>query len=111
MANLPLNTFKTITSVVPTQEIILYTAPVGISTVFLMAQVTNIGPSYQSVTFSHKRGNTTTEIVKDYSIPDNDTLTLLPGKLVLESGDSISVIGSSSTDLKFIASILETSNQ
>lgn len=111
MANLPLNTFRTLTSVVTSVDTILYTAPAGISTVFLMAQVTNLGSNYQTISFKHVRGSTVTEIVNNYSIPDNDTLNLLAGKLVLESGDSISVSGSSNTDLKFIASILETSNQ
>ena len=74
-----------------------------------MGQVTNIGTVEHNVTFLHSRGTTDTEIVYEFSIPPNDTLNLLTGKLVLETGDSIKIIGSSSTDLKFLASILETS--
>ena len=46
-----------------------------------------------------------------FPIPGNDTANVLSGKLVLETGDTISVSGSSNTDLKFIVSILETFNQ
>ena len=90
----------------------------GFVGVFLLAQCANISTSTQNITWTHNRvssGTTvTTEIVKDFHIPANDTINLLPGKLVLETGDYISIVGSASTTpakLKFITSILETSNQ
>ena len=109
MASLPLNNFKTITAVVSETLQTPYTCPVGFKSVFLMGQVTNVGTVEHSVTFLHSRGTTDTEIVYEFFIPPNDTLNLLTGKLVLETSDSIKIIGSSSTDLKFLASILETS--
>jgi hypothetical protein len=109
MASLPLNNFKTITTIVTTEGVSPYTCPLGFKSVFLMGQVTNIGEQNQLVTFIHTRGATDTEIVYNYTVPPNDTLNLLTGKLVLETNDSIKVIGSSSSDLKFLASILETS--
>jgi hypothetical protein len=109
MASLPLNNFKTITAIVNVTSETPYTCPIGFKAVFLMGQVTNIGVVEHTVTFLHSRGTTDTEVVYNFSIPRNDTLNLLTGKLVLETGDSIKIIGSSSTDLKFLASILETS--
>ena len=109
MAALPLNNFRTITSVVNTVVATPYTCPIGFKAVFLMGQVTNIGTQNRSVTFIHSRGNVDTEIVYEYVIPPKDTLNLLSGKLVLETNDSIKIVGSSSTDLKFLSSILETS--
>jgi hypothetical protein len=109
MAALPLNVFKTITAVVTTNPETPYTCPLGFRAVFLMGQVTNIGSENHSVTFTHTRGETDTEIVYNYIIPPNDTLNLLTGKLVLETSDSVKISGSSSEDLKFLASILETS--
>ena len=109
MASLPLNNFRTITAIVGTTIATPYTCPIGFKAVFLMGQVTNTDAVEHSVTFLHSRGTTDTEIVDNYFIPPNDTLNLLTGKLVLETGDSIKIIGSSSTDLKFLASILETS--
>jgi len=109
MASLPLNNFRTITAIVSETSQTPYTCPIGFKAVFLMGQVTNIGTVEHDVTFLHSRGLTDTEIVYEFFIPPHDTLNLLTGKLVLETGDSIKIMGSSSTDLKFLASILETS--
>ena len=111
---LALNVFKTITTVVGVSTVGIYTAPVGYTGVVLLAQCTNIGSSSQDITFNHKRTVSgiavTTEILKDYPIPPNDTSNLLAGKLVLESGDVLEIRGSDATNLKFIGSILETLN-
>lgn len=109
MAALPLNNFKTISSVVGTVLTTPYTCPLGFKSVFLMAQVTNIGTQNHTVTFLHSRGGIDTEVVYNYVVPPGDTLNLLTGKLVLETNDSIKIIGSSTSNLKFLASILETS--
>jgi hypothetical protein len=110
------NTFKTVTKVVGVSTQSIYDAPVGFVAVFLLAQCSNVGSSTQNISFYHNRnvsgiGTVTTEIVKNFQIPANDTVNLLPGKLVLETGDYITISGSSSSDLKFLTSILETSNQ
>jgi hypothetical protein len=112
---LPLNVFKTITKVVTTSPVGIYTAPVGYSGVILLAQCTNVGANSQDITFSHQRTNnvgtiSTTRILKNFPIPANDTANLLPGKLVLETNDVLLISGSNSTDLEFIVSILETLN-
>ena len=112
---LALNVFKSITSVVQTSPVGIYTAPVGYTGVVLLAQVTNIGNYSQDVSLSHRRnvsgvGIVTTEMLKSFPISSSDTANLLSGKLVLEAGDSIVLSGSNGTDLKFIGSILETLN-
>lgn len=107
---LALNVFQTITAVVSTSPTEIYTAPVGYTGVVLLAQVTNTGSSSYDVTFVHRRSVTDTEILKQYPISANDTANLLAGKLVLESGDKLVLSGSNATNLKFIASILETLN-
>jgi hypothetical protein len=109
---LALNIFKTVTQVVPTSSVGIYTAPVGYAGVVLLAQVANTGSQTETVTFSHQRSiagiAVTTEIVKDFPIPGNDTASFLDGKLVLESNDVLVISGSNSSDLKFTGSILET---
>lgn len=110
------NNFKTVTKIVGLTTENIYEAPVGFVGVFLLAQCSNVGSSSQNISFYHNRnvsgiGTVTTEIVKNFDIPANDTVNLLPGKLVLETGDFISISGSSATDLKFLTSILETANQ
>jgi len=111
---LALNVFQTVTSVVTTNPVGIYTAPVGYTGVVLLAQVANIGGTSQDVSLSHERTvagiAVTTEMLKEYPISANDTANLLAGKLVLESGDKLVLSGSDNANLKFIASILETLN-
>jgi len=104
------NVFRTITQVVGVNTISFYTAPVGYTGVILLSQVTNIGESTQTITFAHRRNNNDTEITKDLAIPAGDTANLLAGKLVVETGDSLTIVGSTSSGLKFLSSVLETSN-
>jgi hypothetical protein len=109
---LPLNIFKTITNVVSTSPVGIYTAPVGYNGVVLLAQVANTGSNTETVTFSHQRtiagAAVTTEIVKDFSIPAKDSASFLDGKLVVETNDTLVISGSSNTNLKFTGSVLET---
>jgi len=107
---LPLNVFKTVNYVAPTSPVGIYTAPTGYTGVILMAQAANIDSAAHDVTFSHKRGSTTTELIKDSPIPGNDALSLITGRLVLESGDSIQLSASNASNVKVTVSILETLN-
>ena len=113
MAGLPLNTFKNVPLTVTTANQTVYTAPLGITSIVLMAQVANVISSEAKVTFSHYSFRTaiTTTIVKDIVVPSNDARILLGGKLVMETGDQIRIQGSENNALQFIASILETANQ
>jgi hypothetical protein len=115
MAGLPLNTFKSVPLPVTTSIQTIYTAPLGITSIVLMAQVSNVLPSAPAptVSFEHYSFNTgiTTYIVYNATVPPNDALILLGGKLVLMTGDQIKIVGSSNNSMQFIASILETANQ
>jgi hypothetical protein len=111
MATLPLNTFKTITN----QNISganqnIYTCPVGVTAIILMAQISNIDPNIVGqASFAHVRQNIYTYLVKDASIPTQDALNPLSGRLVLQSGDSI-VISSSTGTLQILISLVESAN-
>ena len=107
---LALNVFQTVTAVVSTSPTEVYSAPVGYTGVVLLAQVANIGSSSYDVTLVHRRSITDTEMLKQFPISASDTANLLAGKLVLESGDKLVLSGSNASNLKFIASILETLN-
>lgn len=104
------NVFQTITSVVGTSTVGIYTAPIGYTGVVLLSQVTNIGSTTETISFGYRRDGVDTEVVKNLAIPANDTANLLPGKLVVETGDTLTIFGSNATDLKYLSSILETSN-
>ena len=107
---LALNVFQTVVGIVSTSPVSVYTAPVGYTGVVLLAQVANIGATSEDVTFIHRRSSTDTELLKEYPISANDTSSLLAGKLVLESGDKLVLSGSNASNLKFVASLLETLN-
>jgi len=111
---LALNVFKTITKVASTIPEGIYTAPVGYTGVVLLASATNVGATTKTISFSHERTvagvAVTTEILKDFPISASDSANLLSGKLVLESGDVMKVSADTSTDIKFLGSILETLN-
>lgn len=127
MALIPLNTFKTKTKVLDTNTTATaYVAPIGVTSIILMAQVSNTDPSTpHSVTFSHHRRfrvlpdaqgnnaqdpNITTELVKNFEIPANDSAALITGKMILESQDSIRAYASTTGTMKLVLSILETAN-
>ena len=107
---LALNVFQTITQVATTVDTEIYTAPVGYTGVVLLAQATNVGDSTKTVSLSHKRSSTTTEIVKTLPIESSDTANLLPGKLVLETNDVLMLSANNGSDVKFLGSVLETLN-
>jgi hypothetical protein len=126
MALIPLNTFKTKTAILTTNTTAtIYTAPIGVTTIILMAQISNISTQTQTVTFAHHRNlpvlpdsqgngaqdpNVTTETVKDFQIPANDAASVLQGKMVIESLDSVRASASDDNVLKVTLSILETAN-
>jgi len=111
---LALNVFKTITHVSTTSNVGIYTAPVGYSGVVLLAQASNIDSTSHTISFSHQRTvagtAVTTEILKDFTIPANDSANLLAGKLVVEANDVLVFSSDTNTGIKFIGSILETLN-
>lgn len=114
MAGLPLNTFKNFPKPITTSWQTVYTAPLGITSIVLMAQASNIVETQETVSFMHvcfRLNMLETYIVKDIIVPPNDARILLGGKLVLETGDQLKIIGSNDLSMQFIASILETANQ
>ena len=112
MAAIPLNTFKTVTLDLTTNAQNVYTCPVSVTTVVLLAQVSNINAT-SSITASANflRGANVTSIIKNTIIPINDAGTLLTGKLILQTGDSLSASCSTNNSGQLILSFLETANQ
>ena len=111
---LALNVFKTITHEATTSTVGIYTAPIGYSGVVLLAQAANVDTTAHTISFSHVRTSAgiavTTEILKDFAIPANDSANLLAGKLVVEANDVLIFSADTNSSVKFIGSILETFN-
>jgi hypothetical protein len=138
MALIPLNTFKTKTVKLTSSTAYtswqsgmttstVYTAPIGVTAIILMAQVANLTTQTQLVSFIHHRnrrilddaqgnggqaGNTDSYLAKNFAIPAGDAAAVLTGKLILEQLDSIRAYGSTSTtdSLQLVLSVLETAN-
>ena len=107
---LALNRFKTYTATLTTGGATIYTAPTGYTGIILYAHVTNYGAASTTLTMSHVRSSTTTEIIKGASVPVADAYIPLDGKLVLETSDSIQASAGANTTLKVLLSVLETAN-
>ena len=113
-STIPLNTFKTVAAALTTTDEDIYTAPVGITTIILMAQVSNMNvatPADKWVSASHNDGSTMRYLVREFTIPSKDSVSVLTGKLVLESGQSITMSAETNSYLEVVLSILETSNE
>ena len=107
---LALNKFKTYTKVLTTDDATIYTAPTGYTGIILYAHVTNYGSADTTVTMSHVRSSTTTQIINAASVPANDAYIPLDGKLVLETSDYITASAGTNSVLKILLSVLETAN-
>lgn len=106
-----INTFKTVTANVTTANTIVYSAPVGITAIVLMAQCANISQNTHNVTFTHvAQGGARTELVKSYPIGKNDAANLLTGKLIVEQNNSVEIFASSNNTFKLTMSVLESTN-
>jgi hypothetical protein len=105
-----LNVFKTVTANVTTTTTTVYTAPTGYTTVVLLAQVSNTSDTVITVSSDHVRSGISTNLLTNGILPTNDALNLLSGKLVLNTGDSITIIGSADSSAQMLLSILETAN-
>ena len=126
MALIPLNTFKTKTQFIGTNTTsTMYTAPIGVTSIVLMAQIANVSTQTQTITFMHHRnrpvladaqgngaqpGNIDTFLVKDFAVPAGDAASVLAGKLIIESLDSIRAYASNTSTLQLTLSILESAN-
>lgn len=126
MAQLPLNTFKTkTTKLTSSTTATVYTSPIGVTAIILMAQLSNLTTTTQTVSFVHFRnrpvladaqGNggqpaqTPSYLVKDFAIPPNDAATPLTGKMIIESLDKIWAYSSNSGTVQLVLSVLETAN-
>lgn len=91
----------------------IYTAPTGVASIVLLAQVSNVGTgsSTPTVTASHTRDSVDARLVKESPVPPNDSISLLSGRLILETGDVFKVEGSSDNTMEIVLSVLESAKR
>lgn len=110
MAVIPLNRFKTLTHTLTSSAVGIYTCPAGVSALIIYGNVSNIGTGTSVTQFSafHSRSSVDTEIVSKASIPSDDAMSFIQGRLVLETGDILKIQSNGDPDvMKVIISILE----
>jgi hypothetical protein len=111
MATLPLNSFKTKAFELTTSTQTIYTTPEDLTTIVLGAQANNISNGPVTVKFTLIKNDTTFVMLKDFEIPVNDACEVTTGKLVLETGSSVTASAGANNSVNLILSILETSNE
>lgn len=100
------NTFKNYTSAsVGTSEQTVYTVPASTTAVVIGLNIANREAS--TITVSAELG--TTYIVKDAPIPAGSALSVLDGKIIAETGETISVTSNTAASADVIVSVLEQS--
>jgi hypothetical protein len=110
-ATLPLNSFKTKAFELTTTTQTIYTTPDTVTTIVLGAQSTNIGSTPVTVKFTLVKNATEFVMLKDFEIPVNDACEVTTGKLVIESGASVTASDGATNSVNLVLSILETSNE
>lgn len=103
-----LNNFKTTLADITTTTANVYTPPLGYATVVLMAQVSNTGNDTIQISADVNRSGTPTSLIKGASVPVNDAITVLTGRLILQYGDVLQFTSSDNTSAQLVLSYLET---
>lgn len=105
-----LNIFKTVTANLTTSGASVYTPPIGYSSVVLLAQISNIDVG-NTVQISASLGRTvgiSTVLVGNISIPANDAINVLTGRLIMNFGDTFQVSATANASAQLTLSLLET---
>lgn len=105
-----LNVFKSTQANLTSSLSSIYTAPTGYTTVLLSAQIANINSNTILVSAAHVRTGNVTSIITSAAVPVNDTIALLSGKVILQTGDSFYANCNPSGGGQIIISVLETAN-
>ena len=111
MATLPLNSFKTMAFELTTSTQTIYETPADITTIVLGAQANNLGNDPVTVRFTLIKNDTNFVMLKDFEIPVNDACEVTTGKLVIETGASVTASAGANNGVNLVLSILETSNE
>jgi len=105
-----LNNFRTITANLTTSIANVYTAPQGYSTVVLLAQVSNLTGNTVAVSGNiYKLGGNSVSLVKNAQLPSQDSINLVGGRLILQTGDSFAAGANLANSTQLVLSVLETS--
>ncbi len=103
-----LNNFRTTLVDLTTTTGNVYTPPLGYATVVLMAQVSNNGANTIQISAGIYRSTTYTSLISNASVPTDDAISVLTGRLILQYGDILQFTSSDDTSAQLVLSYLET---
>lgn len=103
-----LNNFRTTLANITTTTSDVYTPPLGYTAVVLLAQVSNTGNNTIQISAEIRRSGVSTSLINGASIPTNDAISLLTGRLILQYGDTLRLTSSDATSAQLVLSYLET---
>jgi hypothetical protein len=115
MAAVALNKFRTIRYVVNTFPVGIYTCPIGVASIVILSQVTNVSNGVSSITAIHSRSiesQADFKLANNVPVPPQDSYSIVSdGRLALETNDVIKIQGTDDGALELILSVLETAKQ
>jgi hypothetical protein len=117
MAAVALNKFLTVRAKATTEQVGIYTCPVGVAAIITLCQATNVSEGLDAGTYTITGIHSRTDggafkFANDEEIPVNDSLNLFPdGRLALETNDVLYFNSNSNEQVDIIISVLETAKQ
>jgi hypothetical protein len=114
MAAVALNKFLTVRSKATTNQIGIYTCPVGVAAIITLCQVTNISETgtYKITGIHSRTDGGAFKFANKEEIPVDDSMNLIPdGRLALQTNDVLIFSSDANNKLDIILSILETAKQ
>ena len=122
MAAIALNKFRTIRTRITTNNVGIYTCPIGVASIIINWQITNVSTGdsigVTTVTAIHARdpdpvtGVVSFKLANGVPIPQNDGYNIVgDGRLAMETNDVLFISASEDWKLEGILSVLETAKQ
>ena len=114
MAAVALNKFLTVRAKATTNQVGIYTCPVGVAAIITLCQVTNVSENgtYKITGIHSRTDGGAFKFANKEEIPINDSMNLIPdGRLALQTNDVLMFSSDSSDKLDIILSVLETAKQ
>jgi hypothetical protein len=112
-----LNKFISIRSRATTNQVGIYTCPIGVAAIITLCQATNVSEGLNAGTYTITGIHSRTDggafkFANAEEIPVNDGMNLFPdGRLALETNDVLYFSSNSNQKIDIILSILETAKQ
>jgi len=99
------NVFKNFTGAASTIGAQIYTVPAGSTAVVIGMNLANKAVESQLASVQLD----STYVIKDAPIPSGSALSVLDGKIIMQSGETITVTGDNDSQVDVILSVLEQS--